>query len=551
MSEEARKRFGEIAREKGFATEAQVEAGLAEQKDLAEMGMPERIGQILARRGVLTPRQVKAVLAVQKGQSVKRIIEGYEIESKLGQGGMGAVFRARKVDLDRRVALKVLPPRYNEDGPFLQRFFREARLAAQLNHPNIVGCIDTGQSHGHHYIAMEYADGPTLSDILKERGHLPEEEVLDVARQMADALAHAHAKGLIHRDLKPGNIILLPDGTVKLCDMGLAKEVLRRDEDNRITQAGMAVGTPYYISPEQAQGLDRIDGRADLYSLGATLYHLLVGDVPFRASSPAAVLVKHFSEPLVPPAQANPSVSAPVSRLVEILMAKDPRDRFASAEDLRKAVDQVVAGTMPQGPPPRDETATQDALEAQGLSDTLTRLSLTARTVSHEARALGRSRFFVAAALASAAVAVVALGIFLGRRDAASETALPALPFPDGTAPVRTGAPSPSPETAPAPEPAAPEPAVPAAQPPPADEPDEPQSLDDYASEVREVRERLDEVRRAIETLQARIDRRGDLSDDEKQKGRELRQAIEGMEKRLRRYARQVEKLLGSRKRDG
>jgi serine/threonine-protein kinase len=526
-AKEEGKRFGEIAVGKGFATSSQVDEGLQAQAQLRDLEMPEKIGQILLKRGILNRAQVKIVLSAQGHRTVKDIIEGYQIEAKLGQGGMGAVFRARKTDLDRVVALKILPPKFSHDGPFLQRFAREARIAAQLNHPNIVGCIDTGQSHGHHYIAMEFVAGRTLSDILKERGHLSEDEVLDIAGQMADALAHAHAKALVHRDIKPGNIILQDDGMVKLCDMGLAKDVVRRDDENQITQVGVAVGTPYYISPEQAQGLDTIDGRADIYSLGATLYHLLVGDVPFRASSPAAVLVKHFSEPLLPPSLANPSVSAEVSRLVEITMAKAPRDRFASAKDLRVAVNDVRAGRMPKGPSPGDDTVTFTTLSPAGVTAAFTSVKVTAQAVGSEVKDLGRSRFFVVAAALSAAVTMAALLVLaIGSRDGDMplDAELTFTPSPAPTEPVpetkgneNPKIPSPAPET----------------------------NLRTTTQKIAALETDLEEIRARINAWKKGLRRNGaGLDDSDHEKGKALKKAIESLEKRLRSYSQNLDEII-------
>ncbi|MBZ0090269.1 MAG: serine/threonine protein kinase, partial [Thermoanaerobaculia bacterium] len=206
---------------------------------------------------------------------------GYEILGELGAGGMGRVLRARDLALDRVVAIKVLASELSRDTAFVQRFQREARAVASLSHPNIVQIFAVGNLDGVHYLAMEYLDGQSLGRYLKN-GHWPEADAILIARQVCQALQVAHAAGIVHRDVKPDNLILTRRGEVKVVDLGIAKRV---DEDQSMTQSGSAVGTPHYISPEQVQGRRDIDGRADIYSLGATLYHLATGHTPYTGSS--------------------------------------------------------------------------------------------------------------------------------------------------------------------------------------------------------------------------------------------------------------------------
>ncbi|MHC4600994.1 MAG: serine/threonine-protein kinase, partial [Planctomycetota bacterium] len=247
--------FGEIAVDEGLATPEQIREALQVQEDLRRMDMPDKIGQILIKRNVLTRAQVVSILKKQGAKSIQEIIEGFEIRDKIGQGGMGAVFRAIQRSTGREVALKILPPKAHPDGTFLKRFLREAKVAAQLNHPHIVQCIDAGVSRGHHYIAMEYVRGEDLDTRLRREGKILETEALRITGQVARALDHAYRKGLIHRDIKPSNIMIAEDGEAKLLDLGLAKAVGKPDSstEHRITQTGVAVGTPSYIAPEQAQ----------------------------------------------------------------------------------------------------------------------------------------------------------------------------------------------------------------------------------------------------------------------------------------------------------
>ncbi|MCZ7648642.1 MAG: protein kinase [Planctomycetota bacterium] len=263
-------------------------------------------------------------------KSRPKVIGGFELLEKIGQGGMGAVFRARQVSMDRVVALKVLPPKIAQDPTYIARFLREARASGQLNHPNIVQGIDAGcdQASGLYYFAMEFVDGPTLKQVLKEKERLPEPDVRRIAREMCEALQAAHKSGLVHRDIKPDNILLTSRGAAKLADLGLAKQV-EADDDAELTQAGKAVGTPFYMAPEQVRGEnDEIDIRTDFYALGATLFHLLTGKPPYQGGTSAEIMAKHLREK-VPFAHQQPvgEVSEVFSRLLNELMQKEKEKR--------------------------------------------------------------------------------------------------------------------------------------------------------------------------------------------------------------------------------
>jgi len=220
-----------------------------------------------------------------------------------------------------------------------------------LSHSNIVQAIDVGSTpDGFHYFVMEYIEGKTLYDLMAPRPHgdgrnFSEAEALDITMQMADALAHAHQKGLIHRDVKPKNIILTPQNVAKLTDLGLAREM--DDIKAAESEAGKAYGTPYYISPEQIRGDVDIDNRADIYSLGATMYHLLTGRPPFEADTPSAVMHKHLSEPLRPPDHINTALSAGISEIIEVAMAKSRDERYGSAEEMLEDLRAVRSGNAP------------------------------------------------------------------------------------------------------------------------------------------------------------------------------------------------------------
>ncbi len=278
----------------------------------------------------------------------------YEILAELGAGGMGKVYRAKDLTLERLVALKTLGPQFGTDTGFVQRFLKEARAAARLNHPNIVQIYDFGQVEETYYLAMEYVDGHSLGAYLR-RGHFGERDALLVIRHAARALAVAHAEGLIHRDIKPDNLMLTSKGEVKLVDLGIAKRV---DEDQSLTQTGHTVGTPHYISPEQIRGARDIDARADIYSLGATLYHLVTGHTPFPGSSGALVMSMHLSQPLSDPRTYVPSLSEGLCRVIRKMMAKSREERYASADDLDRDLYRLQMGETPEPDEP-SETAVE------------------------------------------------------------------------------------------------------------------------------------------------------------------------------------------------
>ena len=257
----------------------------------------------------------------------------YELHRRLGRGGMAEVFLARDLQLDRPVAVKVLFPEFANDPAFVARFRREAQAAANLNHPNIVSVFDWGQEHGTYFIVMEYVDGRTLAEILRADGPLPPERAVDVATDVAAALGHAHAAGVLHRDIKPGNILVAPSGRVKVADWGIGRAMDAAAEEN-LTQTGAVMGTATYFSPEQAQGLS-LDPRSDLYSLGVVLYESLCGKPPFQGDSPVAIAYKHVQEQPRPPRSLNLDVPPELEAIVLQLLAKDPADRYASADALR------------------------------------------------------------------------------------------------------------------------------------------------------------------------------------------------------------------------
>ncbi|GEM_PF-1669098 len=318
--------FAKMAVKLGFISEEDLHKFLEGAKAQEGEEKQDPLGFRLLQAGLLTSHQIRHINEEVKKKVGKPRIAGYELESELGRGAMGVVFKSRQVSLDRPVALKVIPKNIYAGARFKERFFREARTAGRLNHPNIVKAIDAGETGRHYYFVMELFEGKTLLDRIGKKG-LPESTALDYAIQVTRALKHAHQAGLVHRDIKPENLLVSPDGkTVKITDMGLAKST--EEKDSSITREGSTVGTPFYISPEQVAARADVDTRADLYALGGTLYHLMTGAPPFKGPSPMLVIKKHLEEKPVPLKIRNPAVSAEMNRIVMKLLEKKREDRY-------------------------------------------------------------------------------------------------------------------------------------------------------------------------------------------------------------------------------
>jgi serine/threonine-protein kinase len=306
---------------------------------------PEGLLARLVKAGFLTANQGQRA---KQGLSalLHQQIPGYELVEKLGQGSMGTVYKARQLSMDRLVAIKMLHPRLTAKQDLLARLDREAHLAAKLSHNNIVQAIDVGVAGSLHYFVMEYIEGTTIKHELEAGKIYGEREALEIALQVAQALQHAHRRDLIHRDIKPGNIILTPERVAKLADLGMARETT--DEERSRAEKGMTIGTPFYISPEQIYPLDEIDGRADIYSLGATLYHMVTGQPPFPGTKVDEVLRAHLEQELTPPDHLNTSLSSGLGEVVEFMMAKDRRQRYPTADDLILDLECLLNGQPPK-----------------------------------------------------------------------------------------------------------------------------------------------------------------------------------------------------------
>ena len=267
------------------------------------------------------------VSALQTG----RLIGGYRIEAMIGAGGMGQVYRATQLSMNRLVALKVLAPRLTRNARFRDRFLREARAAGRLHHPKLIAVHDVNEAEGLLYFSMELVEGSSISTLIAELGTIEEERALDVVRQTLEALRYAHERGIIHRDIKPDNLMLTRTGMVKVADLGLSRSDNPDDEgDEFTTKTGTMMGTPYYMPPEQGRDAHRADHRADLYATGATLFHMVCGKVPFEGETAVAILINASTQPLVWP---EPGPSLPVRRFIAALMARKIVDRPQSASD--------------------------------------------------------------------------------------------------------------------------------------------------------------------------------------------------------------------------
>ena len=262
----------------------------------------------------------------------------YRVVRKLGSGGMADVYLAEDEELGRRVAIKILNDRHANDDQFVERFRREAKNAAGLSHPNIVSIYDRGEAEGTYYIAMEYLDGRSLKELLVARGPLPIADTIAFTRQVLGALRFAHRKGVVHRDIKPHNVMADADGRLKVTDFGIA-----RAGASQMTEAGSIIGTAQYLSPEQARGAG-VDQRSDVYSIGVVLYEMLTGTVPFSGDSPVEIAMKHLSETPPPPSRKRPEVPPDLDMIVLRALAKNPDDRFQTAEEMEAELERVAAG---------------------------------------------------------------------------------------------------------------------------------------------------------------------------------------------------------------
>ena len=310
-------------------------------------GLPE----ILRLKGYLTSEQVQEIErelseTAEKNSDAQSSslpkIAAYELLQKMGEGGMGSVYKAKHASNGRIVALKLLDAELSKDQEFITRFLREARNVAKLKrHENIVEAYDFGESNGRYYFAMEFVDGRSLAEILYGHGKVDERTALHVAKQVARALCHANSFSIVHRDVKPENIMISKEGVVKLCDLGLAKDL----SENFHKWGGVTLGTVYYASPEQVSGFrELVDIRSDIYSLGISLYHMLCGEAPFNDSNIRDVARRHIHEELPPLEQKNSDLSKETLRLVKKMTVKSLTDRYQKPEDVVEEIEHILQG---------------------------------------------------------------------------------------------------------------------------------------------------------------------------------------------------------------
>jgi eukaryotic-like serine/threonine-protein kinase len=323
-------------------------AAPADDKTIITQAPPPADDKTIITQGPATPSQAPTPPSDGgEDRMIGQTLGGYEILKKLGEGGMGAVYEARQLSLDRSVALKILPANLAANGDFVTRFVREAHSVAKLNHTNIVQIYDVGRSEGIYYFAMEFVRGHTIDGNIKKGEKMDVRTAVGYIIQAARGLEYAHRQGIIHRDIKPDNIMLNEEGVAKVADLGLAKQV-ESDEFN-VTAAGVAMGTPYYMAPEQGTDAKNVDARADIYSLGCTLYHLVCGRIPYDGNSAYEIITKHLKEPLKPPSAISPHVPEDVSHVVEKMMAKDVADRYQDMGEVVADLEEVLGVNMARG----------------------------------------------------------------------------------------------------------------------------------------------------------------------------------------------------------
>jgi hypothetical protein len=436
------KEFIDAAVRRGFVTDDQVRACLVLRDEMASAGGGETtLWDFMVFNGLLTAHQVREIQELAsateaappttipgsppptspmpKQKERERVPFGpFFIEGKLGEGAMGVVYLASRPDADERVALKVLPQRISEHEEYIQRFIREAKIAVSVRHSNIANGIAYGEFNRRWYYAMEYVDGKILKRLVQEKVFLDEKRAAGIAAQIADALDAIARRGLVHRDVKPGNIIVTEQGVAKLMDLGLARST--RGEFDQLTVGAKTMGTPHYMAPEQIRGEKSLDIRADLYSLGATLYEMVTGQQPFKGKTITETLGKQLRNELEHPRDYVPDLSDEICRIIQKAMAKEPKDRYTSPADMRDDLFAVLKGEDPKAErlaAGLSMVARRPALDpstrAQPIGDSVAPLAAPPRTAS-AARGGPASRLLLGIAAGFGVVAFGFAGAYFG-----------------------------------------------------------------------------------------------------------------------------------------
>jgi serine/threonine-protein kinase len=315
------------------ATDSNRQASGSELADtVVPSGQPLKRTQIMSQDASPgTPKAPKPASGAEEAAKKTTRLGDFELRKELGQGGMGKVYLAQQLSLDRPCALKMMSNELARKPGFVERFVREARSMAKIDHPNVVKCYAVGEAQGRHYVAMELIDGRSMQDWLDDLGKLTVPDAVLVALICADALAHAHGLNMIHRDIKPDNILVTRQGHVKVADLGLAKAM---DDDMSMTASGTGLGTPHYMPPEQARNAKHVDGRSDIYALGCTLYHFLTGKVPFAGETIVDLITNKEKGQFTPARRLNAEVPERLDLIIDKMMAKDPKYRYASCQEV-------------------------------------------------------------------------------------------------------------------------------------------------------------------------------------------------------------------------
>jgi eukaryotic-like serine/threonine-protein kinase len=336
--------LADLALERKLISPKQYDACRELVRKAKQIGFDTTMEEVLVKQGVLVPEQLEELKALLTLSDRGSAFGTYRLVRLLGEGGMGKVYEAVHDVMNRTVALKVMNTDQMRDKVSTERFFQEIRALAKLHHPNVVAIHDAGRVGRRYYFAMEYVEGASLKHQTDQKRRLPEHEALAVIRDTALGLAHAHERGIIHRDVKPENILIDADGTPKLTDFGL---VMHQDEDHKtLTQTGLMIGSYYYVSPEQLDGARDIDGRSDIYSLGATLYYALTGQTAYGGKTPQEVVAKTLSGDWITPRRHNPHISGKTVNLVRRMMMRNRDKRYATAREVAVEIERALTPSM-------------------------------------------------------------------------------------------------------------------------------------------------------------------------------------------------------------